>query len=930
MAIFTAIATAIGTAIGLTGTALTIFTAIGATVLSVGVSSLVAKRMADQGSGGTAGGGRVQLPPATDNKIPVIYGSAFVGGPIIDAKISVNQKFMWYVVALAEHTDTTVGSGYTFDTSNIYYEGKKVQFGSNGVVTGLINNSPGGTEIDTKVNGKIYIWLFTNGSSSGVNTGGQTAIQILSDSSTGGGIPVGYRWTATDTMTNCAFAIVRVEYNTDAGTTNLGALMCKMANSINKPGDAILDYMVNTRYGCAIPLSRIDTASLTALNAYSDETITYSGGSQVRYRINGPINTSNNCLNNLQVLVDSCDSWLQYSELTAKWRVIINQSYTDYTTIDNLFLVDSSNLIGGINVAPINLNETFNEMEVAYPNQYIKDQTDYQVILLEDYQPGIMSPNEAVNRLNLDFPVVNGAIQAKYLGIRRLLQSREDLTVTFKLDYSGIQIEAGDVIRIKQEVYGWDVLNSGKGKLFRVANVAEEKYSDGSLGVSIAAFEYNDTVYADQAITDFQPDPNLGISDPNIITKPDAPTVELLLANTIATMQVSGSVPNVGLVTNLTFNVGNDSNVSNHRYYTTVSNANGIPLTNGANFTIEASDLAANTYYWSVLARNQTTGISSDASNSVSWDGQNVTSATTFTACNASSSGTLITSDAIANLAIGGLVTITSGTGTLQANTIVANVVSNTQFNVNLVPTVALSNACISISAGGISGNNVQDGSIDIDKITPGTNLSEAIIGYGYSVANPVANTVTLPVNVTTIGANIKFESVNGNFETPKYVDDVYSGGGGYYPYYTGNSSTADGYLANSTSSYQPANAAVLAIQNGNLNWHAVDYQYFGTLIPVGQNVGYDWVASVVSNVDATIQTIPFNTVTGNLTEILSETNGGFNVYNLKQNQPIKVTANGVFTSTGVSDGAGILIRNFTSNANIVFEEGALVIYRSV
>jgi hypothetical protein len=153
-------------------------------------------------------------------------------------------------------------------------------------------------------------------------------------------------------------------------------------------------------------------------------------------------------------MVDSTDSWLQYNEFVGKWSVIINQSYTDYTTINNLFLIDSSNLVGGIDVAPINLNETYNQLEVAYPNASIRDQTDYQLIKLEDYVPSIMSPNEAVNKLDVDYPIVNNSVQSIYLGVRRLLQGREDLTVTFQLDYSGIQVQAGDVIRIKQEVYG--------------------------------------------------------------------------------------------------------------------------------------------------------------------------------------------------------------------------------------------------------------------------------------------------------------------------------------------------------------------------------------------------------------------------------------------------------------------------------------------
>ena len=719
------------------------------TALSIGISRLLDKRAMKKATGCGDAGARVQLPPATDNKIPVVYGSAFTSGPVIDAKISSDLKTMWYVVALAEHTDTTVSSGYTYDTNNVYYDGKRVIFASptSSTVTALENNtSP--PQQDTKVNGKINIYLFTNGSSSGINTGGQTAIQILQDAQ----IPAGQQWTATDTMTNCAFAVVKVQYDTNAGTTSIGGLMCKLTNSINKPGDVIKDYMLNTRYGCGIPLSRIDTASLTALNTYSDELIEYiptSGSTtpplptQARYRINGPLDTGQNCLVNLQLLVDACDSWLQYSELTGQWKVVINQSYTDYTTLNNLFLVNDDNLVSGIEINPIDLNDTYNEVEVAYPNKYIKDQSDFQVIELSTFASGIMSPNEAINRLNVQLPLVNEAIQAKYLALRRLLQSREVLVIGMALDYSGIQLEAGDVIRVGLATYGWgptDANPSNPYKLFRISQVSEEKYPDGSLGVRVQAFEYNDTIYADNAIQDFQPSPNTGLDDPNFLGTPAAPTVVIDTANTIAEMRVTGVVPSPGIVEMLEFNVGTSSNSATHTFVTRTNNANGTPIAANTSFTITSTDLPADTYYWSITARNQTVGVRGPSSNAVVWAGGNVTTANVYNACNASSSGTLVTSDAIANLGIGGIVTITSGTGTLQANTRVANVVSNTQFNLTLVPTVALSNACINIVEGGIQGNNIRANTITGNNVQSNTISSNNLTTTGV-IAGSYTNT---------------------------------------------------------------------------------------------------------------------------------------------------------------------------------------------
>jgi hypothetical protein len=785
MALFSAIAAAV-TAV--TGSA--IFGAVASfaarTLLTIGITKLVANRANKTAAGSQDSGARVQLPPATNNKLPVVYGDAYIAPVITDAKISTDQRYMWYVCSLAEVTDS---GAYTF--GDIYWNGKKVIFGDlgdTGKVTSMETNS-NPIQIDNKVSGKVYIWRFPNGSSSGIDTGASNAITIMSDSSTGGGIPSGERWNGpiytsngeSADMTDVAFMIVRVEFNQDAGLTGLGSLNVELQNSLNKPGDVFLDYMQNERYGCAIPLASIDTVSLTNLNIYSDQTITYTpvgGGSstQPRYRINGPMNTGINCLDNLQIIADSCDSWLQYSELTGTWKVVINQSYTQAgQTLSSLYQVTDSQLIGGINVNPIDLNSSYNVLEVQYPNANIKDQTDFRTIELIDYVPEVISKNEPVNALTVQFPIVNNYIQSLYLGIRRLLQSREDLTVDFTLDYSGIQIEAGDVICIPFTPYGWESFNSGYGKLFRVSQVQEAKLDDGSLGARITAFEYNDLVYTDNALQDFVPEGNSGLTDPNIIGTPDAPIVTLDLANTINTMSVSGNVPTVGSILMMDFNYGNSSNSQQHVRYTTVNSSNGEPFAANTVLTINSTDLPAGNLYWSVTARNYQAGALSPASNLVVWPGNGVSTSNTYNACNASSSGTLVTSDAIANLLPGGYVYITSGTGTLVANTTVANVVSNTQFNLSATPTIALSNACIEIKYGGVSGNNIQSNTVTSNNMTNTgvvagcyTNPSNVCVdaaGRITSIANGTGGSGILTVQETSVNvvSNVSILNFTGN-----------------------------------------------------------------------------------------------------------------------------------------------------------------------
>jgi hypothetical protein len=871
MPVFTAIAagaTALAGAIGFSAAAAGIAGSVAAfaarTLLTVGLTKLMVNKAGQSGAGTSNAGSRVQLPPATDNKLSVIYGNAFIGGSITDAKISTDQKTMWYVVSLADVTDSTPGSAYTF--GNIYYDNKLVTFGTGGdaaKVVSLTTNTIGTPEVDTKIDGNLFIYLFTNGSSSGVNTGGQTAINIMSDAA----IPSDQRWdqgiyTASGqsaTMTNTAFAIVKVIYNQDAGTTNLGSLTVQLQNSLYQPGAVIKDYLSNARYGCAVPASKINSASLAALDAYSAQTITYvpvGGGTatQARYRIDGPLNTGQNCLNNLQQLVDSCDSWLQYSEMSGEWKVVINQSYTDYTTLGQLYEVDSSNLIGGVEVNPLDLNGTFNIVEVQYPNYNIKDQTDFQTISLFTSYPSLLSPNEPVNKLNVQFPQVNNAVQAKYLALRRLFQAREDLVVSFATDYSGIQVEAGDVIKITLEQYGWT------DKLFRVTFVGEQKYPDGSLGATMTAFEYNDTVYDDNLVQDFIPASNTGLSDPNIIGTPAAPTVTNSPLNdgTNSSQFITGIVPTPGAVLYMDFNYGTTSDVKTHIRYTTTTLGGGQLYTAGTSIQVEMSDLPEGTYYWSVTARNNSAGVSSPATLGPIWYGASVKPSDNPTKTNVSSVGTTLTlPTGTDGIVPGQILTRTGGTGTIGAGTSVVSVVDGTTITVSSAPSPALSGSTVvfkvtktgcASSGTQITVPNTSGISVGQSPTVSGGTGSFVLGTVIVSIDSPIFITVSIAPTVPLSGATVDF--TGGGLDGGSYlqsgsitINQMGAGAAGFCNRESYDPRTVSGgsgiALATATSTInEPAVYPGYAVPSNYVNtWYSGTWSYSWTTAPTG--LGY-------------------------------------------------------------------------------------------
>lgn len=255
MAFISALAAAAATYIGVTSTigVLLVRTAVTALV-TYAFSKTIGKPQQQTGAPSIDTGVRQTLDTATTHKIPVVYGSAHMGGIITDGTLANDNKTMWMCLTISEKTGKLFSSGaapvYTFDKA--YRNTSQVTFQGDGITIDRVTDSDGNQ--DSSMQGLIKVYMYAGS--------GAAANQIS---------PVGFSvtpqnawdlfpgWTTSNNMTDLIFALIKVEYNRDKNVTSVGQFQFAITNSMSDAGDVLFDYATNTRYGAGIRLPEINT-----------------------------------------------------------------------------------------------------------------------------------------------------------------------------------------------------------------------------------------------------------------------------------------------------------------------------------------------------------------------------------------------------------------------------------------------------------------------------------------------------------------------------------------------------------------------------------------------------------------------------------------------------------------------------------------------
>jgi len=501
MAVFTAIGAAVASALSLTGTFATI-AGIGlsfagtlvAGVVAAGLGFATSKLLGvfdvpTPGIGTTpVNGSKVQVAPSTDNKIGIAFGKNFMSGPITDVAISNENQTMHYCILLSEYID-----GATYSVDDIYWGDAILQFNQH-IVTGY--SDPNATA-NQDWNGKIRIRVYAGSTNSGdqifPSVGfKQSAITMMP------------HWTdiTNYSMEGLVFAMVEVDYDAENGLTGLGQMTFEMENDITNPGDALIRYLNNDRWGCGLSNSLIDVTSITgtantSMKGFCNELVSYTNIANVtaniaRYEINGYLSTFDTNMDNIDKICQNSGTFFAFDGKQGKFKTIPNRELTT-NELANCFVLDDDNIVSKISVSSTELYNMFNQVEVSFADRNRKDQTN--TVFLET-PSGDRNPNEPDNPLEFRAELVNNNIHAELLGNIELNQSRNGMVCQLTGDYSTLQIDAGDVVKVNNTDFGFN------NKLFKVMRSKEKLTENAMITCEMTLLEYTDTNYVAPTITE--------------------------------------------------------------------------------------------------------------------------------------------------------------------------------------------------------------------------------------------------------------------------------------------------------------------------------------------------------------------------------------------------------------------------------------------
>ena len=246
------------------------------------------------------------------------------------------------------------------------------------------------------------------------------------------------------------------------------------------PALCAYDYLRDTKYGLAEPAANINLEELTAAVALCDEPVALAaGGDQLRYVLDGVLDTGNSKKENIEAMLSAMSGKLVHS---GGEYFISGGEYVAPTVT-----VDESIMVGSLEVQT---KQSRRGLYNGVKGVFRSEEDNYNTA---DYPAQLSSTFSAEDGdpiyLDMALPFTTNNIRAQRIAKLALLQSRQQTTITIPCNLTALKFKAGDNVMVSNVKMGWDQ------KVFQIIGYELSLAGSGEIVVNVQAIETASAIY---------------------------------------------------------------------------------------------------------------------------------------------------------------------------------------------------------------------------------------------------------------------------------------------------------------------------------------------------------------------------------------------------------------------------------------------------
>jgi len=277
-------------------------------------------------------------------------------------------------------------------------------------------------------------------------------------------------------------------YHGQTTTNNQGSAVSGVVGT--NPANCLLDYLMNTRYGCGIPKEQINAEAFrhvaqkckSQMNYYTDNGVQFTGPVLT---MNTVVDTNMKIIDNVKLLVAGNRGIMPYVGGRYKLKMEdggTNRDDPSETDVQIAFAVDKDYVVGGVTLDGERKNTKLNEVLVNFIDPD-KEFTNQQVVYSVSGDQGTDNNEKLVKEFT--FHSITNQSMAETTARQIYKKSRNQKSIQFTGTQELLNVEVGDIITLTDSVLGFT------DKQFRVAAMK----LNADFTVDISAVEHDATVY---------------------------------------------------------------------------------------------------------------------------------------------------------------------------------------------------------------------------------------------------------------------------------------------------------------------------------------------------------------------------------------------------------------------------------------------------